>query len=109
MIKILMIGDTYGEPGRKAIAKFVPDMKKSGEVDFIVCNAENSADGAGVTEKIARELFNYGCDILTMGDHAFDKRKEIEDIMKNDVRLVRPANFPKVLPGAGSTVLEQRG
>ena len=104
-----MIGDTYGDPGRKAVGKFVPEMKKSGEVDFVVCNAENSADGAGVTEKTARELFGYGCDALTMGDHAFDKRKEIEEMMKNDVRLVRPANFPKGLPGSGSTVLEQRG
>ena len=53
MLKILMIGDTYGEPGRKAIEKFVPAMKRSGEVDFVVCNAENSADGAGITERIA--------------------------------------------------------
>ena len=109
MIKILMIGDTYGDPGRRAVGKFVPEMKKSGEVDFVVCNAENSADGAGLTEKTARELFGYGCDVLTMGDHAFDKRKEIEEMMKNDVRLVRPVNFSKALPGAGSTVLEQRG
>ena len=109
MVKILMIGDTYGEPGRKAVGRFVPEMRKSGEADFVVCNAENSADGAGVTEKTARELFGYGCDALTMGDHAFDKRKEIEEMMSHDVRLLRPANFPKGLPGAGSTVLEQRG
>lgn len=104
-----MIGDTYGEPGRRAVGKFVPEMKKSGQADFVVCNAENAADGAGVTEKVARELFSYGCDVLTMGDHAFDKRKDIEDFLKNDVRLVRPANFSKLLPGQGSTVLEHRG
>lgn len=108
MIKILLIGDTYGEPGRRAVARFVPEMRKSG-VDFVVCNAENCADGAGLTEKTARELFGSGCDALTLGDHAFDRRKDIENLLKNDVRLVRPANFAEGLPGAGSTVLEQRG
>lgn len=109
MLKILMIGDTYGEPGRKAVEKFVPGMKRSGEVDFVVCNAENSADGAGVTARIAKDLFQSGCDVLTMGDHAFDKRKEIEELMQTDARLVRPANFPKGLPGSGSTVVECKG
>lgn len=109
MIKVLAIGDTYGEPGRRAIERFVPAMKKSGEVDFVLCNAENSADGAGITEKIARQLFDLGCDVLTLGDHAFDKKKDIESMMGTDIRLVRPANFPKGTPGVGSTVVECRG
>jgi len=109
MFKILAIGDTYGEPGRKAIELFVNNMKKSGEVDFVVCNAENAADGSGITEKIARELFQAGCDVLTCGDHTFDKRKDIEEFLKKDPRILRPANFPKVLPGTGSTVIECKG
>jgi metallophosphoesterase (TIGR00282 family) len=109
MIKILLLGDTYGEPGRKAIEVFVPRMKKEGLVDFVVCNAENTADGSGITEPIARELFNAGCDVLTLGDHVFDKKKQIEEMLKTDPRLVRPANFPKGVPGRGSTVVEFRG
>ena len=109
MLKILMIGDTYGEPGRKAVERFVPAMKRSGEVDFVVCNAENTADGAGITERIAKDLFQTGCDVLTCGDHAFDRRKEIEEFFKNDSRILRPANFAKSLPGVGSTVVECRG
>ncbi len=109
ILKILLIGDTYGEPGRKAVEKHVAAMKRSGEADFVVCNAENSADGAGITERIARELFQVGCDVLTCGDHAFDKRKDIEAAFKNDPRLLRPANFPKALPGAGSCVIECKG
>lgn len=109
MLKILFLGDTYGEPGRKAIERFVPAMKRSGEVDFVVCNAENSADGSGVTERIAKDLFQVGCDVLTCGDHAFDKRKEFEEFLKADPRVVRPANFPKALPGKGSTVIECKG
>lgn len=104
-----MIGDTYGDPGRKAIERFVPAMKRSGEVDFVVCNAENSTDGAGVSARVAKDLFQSGCDVLTMGDHAFDKRKEVEELMQTDPRLVRPANFPKGLPGVGSTVVECKG
>ncbi len=109
MIKILAIGDTYGEPGRKAIELFVNNMKKTGEIDFVVCNAENAADGSGITESIAKELFQNGCDVLTCGDHSFDRRKEIEELFKKDVRILRPANFPKILPGVGSCVLECKG
>ncbi len=109
MIRILAIGDAYGEPGRKAIELLVNNMKRAGEADFVVCNAENAADGAGITEKIARELFQAGCDVITCGDHAFDRKKEIEELFKKEPRILRPANFPKVLPGAGSCVVECKG
>ena len=109
ILKILAIGDTYGEPGRRAIELFVNNMKKKGEVDFVICNAENTADGSGITEKITRELFQNGCDVLTCGDHVFDRKKEIEDCLKKDPRVLRPCNFPKILPGAGSSVFECKG
>lgn len=109
MIKILALGDTYGEPGRKAVEKLALPMKKSGEVDFILCNAENTADGSGLTARIADELFQNGCDVLTCGDHVFDKLKDVEERLKSDPRLVRPSNFPKGAPGNGSTVVEAKG
>ena len=108
-MKILAIGDTYGEPGRKAIERLALPMKQRGEVDFILCNAENTADGSGITSRIASELFQNGCDVLTCGDHVFDKLKDIEEALKTDPRLVRPANFPKGAPGNGSTVIEVKG
>ena len=109
MLKILCIGDTYGEPGRKAVELLVNAMKRRGEADFVVCNAENSADGSGVTESIAKELFQNGCDVITCGDHAFDRRKEIEEYLKKEPRILRPATFPKGLPGSGSCVVECKG
>lgn len=109
MLKILLIGDTFGDPGRKAVERFVGPMKRSGEVDFVVCNAENAAGGAGLTESVAKELFQMGCDVLTGGDHYFDKRREIEEFAKHEPRIVRPANFPKGLPGNGSCVVECKG
>ena len=109
MIKILAIGDTYGEPGRKAIERFVRTMKTNGEADFVICNAENSAGGAGITESVAKELFTNGCDVLTGGDHFFDKKREIEEYLKKEPPIVRPSNFPKGLPGSGSYVVEHKG
>ena len=109
MLKILCIGDTYGEPGRRAVELFAKPMKSRGEIDFVVCNAENSAGGAGITEGVAKELFQNGCDVLTGGDHFFDKKKEIEEYAKNETRLLRPANFPKGVPGQGSCVVECKG
>ena len=109
MIKILILGDTYGEPGRKAVELCVNSMKKNGEVDFAICNAENATHGAGLTESVAKELFQNGCDVLTGGDHIFDRKKEIEDFLKKDPRVIRPANFHKNLPGSGSCVVEHRG
>ncbi len=104
-----MIGDIYGEPGRKAVERFVSAMKSRGEVDFVVGNAENSADGSGITERIAKDLFQSGCDVLTCGDHSFDKRKEAENLFNAEPRALRPVNFPKALPGAGSVVVECKG
>jgi metallophosphoesterase (TIGR00282 family) len=109
MLKILMIGDTYGDPGRKAIELLVNAMKKNGEADFVVCNAENAAHGAGLTERVAKDLFQNGCDVLTGGDHFFDKRKEIENFANQEPRVIRPANFPKGVPGRGSCVVECKG
>ncbi len=108
-LKILFIGDTYGDPGRRAVELHVGRLKKEGRVDFVVCNAENAAGGAGVTESVARELFQNGCDVLTGGDHFFDKKREVEDYARKEPRLVRPANFPKGLPGGGSCVVECKG
>ena len=109
MLKILIIGDTYGEPGRKAIELHVNNMKRKGEVDFVICNAENAAGGSGITETVAKELFQNGCDVLTGGDHFFDKKREIEEFVKKESRVIRPANFPEGLPGNGSCVVECKG
>ena len=108
-MKILTIGDIYGEPGRKAVELVVGSLKRAGEVDFVVANAENSADGAGITERVAKDLFNAGCDVLCGGDHFFDKRKEIENFAKTEKRILRPANFPKAVFGRGSCIVECKG
>lgn len=108
-MKILILGDTVGEPGRKAVERLALPMKNRKEVDFIVCNAENTAHGAGMTENICKELFQNGCDVLTSGDHVFDRRREIEDYLSRERRVVRPSNYPDGVPGFGSCVVEFQG
>lgn len=109
MIKILTIGDTYGEPGRKAVELFVNKMRREEGVDFVICNGENAAGGAGLTESVCKELFKNGCDVLTGGDHFFDKKKEMDAYLKTQPPVLRPANFPKGLPGTGSCLVERKG
>ncbi|MDP3804414.1 MAG: TIGR00282 family metallophosphoesterase, partial [Candidatus Omnitrophota bacterium] len=103
-MKILFIGDIVGEPGRHAVKDMLPKIKKSENIEFVIANCENAAAGSGVTPALADELFDYGVDVLTSGDHIW-KRKEIYDKLSSDARILRPANYPSEAPGSGSTVI----
>ena len=105
MIRILAVGDVVGRPGRLALAHFLPLLKAERSIDVVIVNAENSAAGAGINEKIYREVRGYGADVVTMGDHAFDK-KEAFPIYESEERLLRPSNWPKSSPGRGSVVID---
>jgi metallophosphoesterase (TIGR00282 family) len=105
MFRILAVGDVVGRPGRRALAHFLPALRQEREVDFVVVNAENSASGAGINEKIFREIRGYGADVVTMGDHAFDKRDAFP-LYESEPRLLRPANWPAGAPGRGVCVVE---
>ena len=99
-MNILCIGDIVGEPGREAVVKLLKGLKEEFAIDFVVANAENSAGGAGLTERIARHLLKEGCDCLTLGDHTWDQ-KEIESYLPQTDQVIRPANFPEGTPGLG--------
>lgn len=105
MIRLLAVGDVVGRPGRVALAHFLPLLRREQQVDFVVVNAENSAAGAGINEKIYREIRDLGADVVTMGDHAFDK-KEAFPVFEREERLLRPANWPKSAPGRGACLVE---
>jgi len=106
-MKILFIGDIVGNPGREAIAKLLPKLKQEFNIDLTVANAENAAGGAGLTPSVADELFRYGCDVLTTGDHIWD-RKEIKEALDRNPLLIRPANFPQGAPGKGWCIFKSR-
>lgn len=107
-MRILFVGDVHGRPGRRAVARRVPALRREWQVDFVVANAENSAGGVGLTPQTAAELFEAGVDALTGGNHTWAKREAYE-LLDADPRLVRPANYPPGVPGHGSTVLRRGG
>jgi metallophosphoesterase (TIGR00282 family) len=100
-MKILVLGDVVGLPGRRAIKKKLNKIINDNEIGFTVINGENAADdGKGITKSIAEEFFSQGVDVITSGNHIWDK-KETVDLIKHENRLLRPANFAKGTPGNG--------
>ncbi len=106
-LKILFIGDIVGRPGRRAIRELLPVTLNELNPDFIVANGENAAGGLGITPDVARELLNSNIDVLTSGNHVWNK-KEIYDYLNATPRLIRPANYPGNPPGRGYGVFETR-
>ena len=102
-MKVLIIGDVFGEPGRLAIKRKLPELRQSLGLDFVVANIENSAHGKGVTPKIIEELMEVGVHAFTAGNHLWDN-KEIIPYMSQTKVLVRPANYLPETPGRGSLV-----
>lgn len=102
-MKILFIGDIVGSPGREAVRVLLPGLKKEYKLDFVIANAENAAGGSGLTLSVAQDLFKSGADVLTSGDHIWKKR-EIFDIINQEERILRPANYPAGTPGRGMAV-----
>ena len=98
-----MIGDIIGKPGRRAIQKLVPDLRRECDIDLVIANGENTAGGFGLTVDTAYELLDSGVDILTSGNHIWDQ-KEIIPYLDEGLPLVRPANYPDA-PGRGCIVL----
>ena len=107
-MKVLFIGDIFGEPGRRALAKAVPKLVAQRQIDIVIGNGENAAGGFGITPELAEELFDLGLAVITTGNHAWDK-KEILDYFPREPRLLRPANYPSGVPGYGSVVVESAG
>jgi metallophosphoesterase (TIGR00282 family) len=103
-LKVLFIGDVVGTVGRTAIKALLPALRDRYKIDFIVANGENAAGGFGITEKVASEIFSYGVNIMTSGNHIWDKKESIPYIAKES-RIIRPANYPPGVPGCGSVVL----
>ena len=100
-MNILILGDVVGLAGRKAIKKKLKRIINDNEISFTIINGENAADdGKGITEAIAKEFFSQGVDVITSGNHIWDK-KETTDYIKNESRLLRPANFAEGSPGSG--------
>lgn len=99
-MNVLMIGDIFGESGRAALARLLPRLREQHSIDFCVVNCENAAGGFGVTPPMARQMLEQGADVLTSGNHIWDKKEIVEYITRENL-LLRPANFPAGTPGVG--------
>lgn len=99
-MRILMIGDVVGGPGRRILKNELPQIRKARCIDAVVVNAENCAAGSGITAALAKEIFGFGVDAITLGDHTWGQKDFAGQIGAVD-NLVRPANFPPSSPGRG--------
>ena len=99
-MRILFIGDIVGSPGRQIVQDRLADIVEQKQIDLVIANGENAASGFGITPRLADELLSMGIEVLTGGNHSWD-RKEILEYMPHQPRLLRPANFPDGAPGKG--------
>jgi hypothetical protein len=103
-MKILLVGDIVGKPGRRAVRELLPEIISDRGIDFVIANCENAAAGFGVTRDIVEELYSSQINVLTSGNHIWDK-KEIREFAEDYETLLRPANYPDGSPGWGSVVM----
>ena len=103
-MRILFVADIVGKPGRRATESMLPDLRAKLDIDVVVANGENLAGGYGVTPPVVRALFNSGVDVITSGNHIWDRREGVA-LLDEEEFLLRPANYPPGTPGNGSCLL----
>ncbi len=106
-MRMLVIGDIVGRPGKRACAELIPRLVRDREIDFVIANAENVAAGSGMTPQMFQKLLHQGVDVCTMGDHIY-KRREIVPVLETSERIVKPANLPAVAAGRDHTLVSAR-
>jgi hypothetical protein len=107
-VRILMLGDVIGQPGCRALFVGLQSLVKKFKAHGVIVNGENALDGFGITPDLANSLFSTGADVITTGNHVWQK-KEIIPYLDSEPRILRPANYPPEVPGHGTYVFEIRG
>ena len=107
-MKILFVGDIFGRPGRQVASVFIPRIIQKRDIDFCIANGENAAGGFGLTVNGAIKLFSYGINVITSGNHIWD-RKEADELLEENSRILRPANYPPGVLGYGDLVTKTKG
>lgn len=103
-----MVGDVVGKPGRQALQQQLSRIVRDYDVDFVIANGENAAGGNGITRSVADDFFSCGVDVITMGNHVWDK-KELISFIDLEPRILRPANYPPGTPGKGYSIYDLPG
>jgi metallophosphoesterase (TIGR00282 family) len=108
LIRIVFIGDVVGKYGRRFLGKVLPLIRIKYSPHLVIANGENSAGGLGITQKTAFEIFDSGVDVITGGNHIWDKKEALQ-LLKNEERILRPINYPPGAPGRGSYLFQIPG
>ncbi len=107
-LRVLLVGDIVGRPGRNLISSVLPKLRKEKEIDLVIANGENAAGGFGLTQDTLIDIQKAGVDVVTSGNHIWDKR-DVAELIDSEPRLLRPANYPVGVAGTGSLVFEHKG
>jgi len=107
-VRLLLIGDIVGKPGRQIVLRAVPGLRIEEALDLVIANAENAAGGSGLTPEIYHELIAGGIDCITLGDHIY-RRREIYSVLEQEDRIVKPANYPADAPGRDAALVRTSG
>lgn len=107
-MRILFFGDIFGRSGRDAVAKHLPMLKKKYQPDFTIANGENAAHGFGLMPEMAKDFLSIGVDVITGGNHSFDKGEILSTMSQSD-KILRPINYPKNVPGKGMGLYSSNG
>lgn len=106
-MRLLMIGDIVGRPGRRAVKQNLPDLLGDKKIDLVIANGENAAGGNGITREVAREILSCGVDVITMGNHVWNQ-KESYTYIEKESRIIRPGNYPPGTPGRGAGIFKAK-
>ena len=107
LLNVFCLGDIVGQPGRTFLARALPILIQARKLDLVIANAENAAGGSGITPQIFQKLIHYGVDVVTLGDHCYN-RYEIIPLMGSENKIVRPANLPPMAQGKGHVIVKSR-
>jgi metallophosphoesterase (TIGR00282 family) len=99
-VRVLFIGDVVGQPGRRALSSLLPGLRGDLNLDVVIANGENAANGRGLTPRTANEMFAAGVDVISSGNHIWDQREIVEEL-NSEAPILRPANYPEGSPGKG--------
>ncbi len=109
IFRVLFIGDIVGKPGRRAVLHFVPLLKAEENIDLVIANGENMSAGKGITYEKYKEVMDGGVDFMTSGNHIWNNKEFFPYLDREEVKVIRPANYPSTLPGRGSVILDVKG